>query len=113
MQWHNGMVKPKVIPVFYHVDPSDLRAQKNDVAVFFQQHEEKFVDEMDKVKEWRDALTATANLCGLHISDCFKVGESTYVRKIVEEILADKPDIQPVGPFSRRITNLNLVIQTY
>ncbi|KAF5803966.1 putative TIR domain, AAA+ ATPase domain, P-loop containing nucleoside triphosphate hydrolase [Helianthus annuus] len=96
MQWHNGTVlEPKVIPVFYHVDPSDLRAQKNDVAVFFQQHEEKFREEMDKVKEWRDALTATANLSGLHISESFKVGESTYVRKIVEEILSDKPDIQP------------------
>ncbi|KAJ0781660.1 putative TIR domain, AAA+ ATPase domain, P-loop containing nucleoside triphosphate hydrolase [Helianthus annuus] len=95
MQWHNGMVEPKVIPVFYHVDPSDLRAQKNDVAVFFQQHEKKFREEIDKVKEWRDALTATANLSGLHICESIKRGESKYVREIVEAILADKPDIQP------------------
>ncbi|XP_076888387.1 uncharacterized protein LOC143538804 [Bidens hawaiensis] len=91
MEWHNRNVL-KVIPVFYHVNPSDIRGQKNEVAVFFQQHEVHFREEMDKVNEWRDALTAAANLSGKHISDAFKVDESTYIREIVEEILHD---IQP------------------
>ncbi|KAI7741156.1 hypothetical protein M8C21_018474 [Ambrosia artemisiifolia] len=91
MECHNKMGQ-KVIPVFYHVDPSDIRGQKNQVAVFFQQHEERFRQELDKVKEWRDALTAAANLSGFHISETFKEGEYSYIRKIVEEISAD---IQP------------------
>ncbi|KAI3776522.1 hypothetical protein L1987_46307 [Smallanthus sonchifolius] len=71
MEWHNQMGQ-RVLPVFYHVDPSDIRGQKNDIAIFFRQHEEKFRGEMDKVKEWRGALTATANLSGMHISETFK-----------------------------------------
>ncbi|KAI3725526.1 hypothetical protein L1987_65316 [Smallanthus sonchifolius] len=91
MEWHNQMGQ-KVLPVFYHVDPSDIRGQKNDVAIFFRQHEEKYKEEMDKVKEWRGALTAIANLSGMHISETFKEGEAKYITKIVEEILGD---IQP------------------
>ncbi|KAI3725531.1 hypothetical protein L1987_65321 [Smallanthus sonchifolius] len=101
MEWHNRMGQ-KVLPVFYHVDPSDIRRQKNDVAIFFQQHKKKLRKEMDSVKKlrkemdtvkkWRKALTAAANISGLHISEKFKEGESTYINKIVQDILGD---IQP------------------
>ncbi|KAK1440991.1 hypothetical protein QVD17_06827 [Tagetes erecta] len=37
----------KAVLVFYHVDPSDTRAQKIDIALFFQQHEELYREEMD------------------------------------------------------------------
>ncbi|XP_024966524.1 TMV resistance protein N-like [Cynara cardunculus var. scolymus] len=57
----------KVLPVFYHVNPSDVRGQKRDFATAFQQHEEEFTGNMDKVSKWRDALAAAANLSGWHI----------------------------------------------
>lgn len=53
----------KVLPVFYHVDPSDVREQKGNFATAFQQHKDKF-----KVKQWREALTAAASLSGYPIS---------------------------------------------
>ncbi|KAI3725530.1 hypothetical protein L1987_65320 [Smallanthus sonchifolius] len=71
MEWHNQMGQ-KVLPVFYHVDPSDIRGQKNEVGIFFQQHGEKHKEEMNRVNEWREALTAAANLSGFHISKTFK-----------------------------------------
>ncbi|KAF5803744.1 putative TIR domain, P-loop containing nucleoside triphosphate hydrolase [Helianthus annuus] len=79
-----------VLPVFYHVDPSDVRRQKRDFATAFEQHEEKL---MGKLNNWRKALTATANLSGLHISP-ESGGESAFIDKIVHEIFRN---IQPDG----------------
>nr|XP_043633003.1 disease resistance protein Roq1-like [Erigeron canadensis] len=84
----------KVLPVFYHVDPSDVRKQKGDYAPAFETHEDMFKGgEMDKVNKWREALTAAANLSGQHILRDHG-GEAAFISKIVEEILADK---QPGG----------------
>ncbi|XP_024959117.1 TMV resistance protein N-like isoform X6 [Cynara cardunculus var. scolymus] len=75
----------KVLPVFYHVDPSDVRGLKRDFATAFKQHELKFSEEMDKVNKWRKALAAVANLSGWHISPV-NGGESIFINKIVQEI---------------------------
>ncbi|CAH1447734.1 unnamed protein product [Lactuca virosa] len=76
-----------VLPVFYHVDPSHVRRQKRDFDTAFQQHEENFREEMDKVHKWRKALAAAANLSGWHVSETGNGGESAIIIKIVEEIL--------------------------
>ena len=68
MECHHQMGQ-KVLPVFYHVDPSDVRGRKRDFETAFKQHEEgKFKGEMDKVNKWREALTAASNFSGHHIS---------------------------------------------
>ncbi|KAI3725528.1 hypothetical protein L1987_65318 [Smallanthus sonchifolius] len=102
MECRNRMGQ-KVLPVFYHVDPSDIRRQKNNVDIFFQQHEKKLRKEMHTVKKWRKALTAAANLSGLHISKKFKEGESTYINKIVQDILGD---IQPCD-MEKKLVGIN------
>ncbi|OIT29442.1 tmv resistance protein n [Nicotiana attenuata] len=59
-----------VIPVFYDVDPSDVRNQRESFAEAFDKHETKYkddVEEMQKVQRWRNALTAAANLKGYDI----------------------------------------------
>ncbi|KAI3745956.1 hypothetical protein L6452_08369 [Arctium lappa] len=73
-----------VIPVFYHVDPSDVRRQKGDFETAFRQHEEK---SWDAVNEWREAMTAVGKLSGHHISKTVKEGESAFITKIVRDIL--------------------------
>nr|XP_043634338.1 disease resistance protein Roq1-like isoform X2 [Erigeron canadensis] len=88
IECHNCLGQ-KVLPVFYHVDPSDVRAQTKDFGIALEQHEQKFTGEKDKVNTWREALSATAGLSGLHISNTIKEGESTYINKIVQEILGD------------------------
>lgn len=58
-----------VLPVFYHIDPSDVRQQKRDFDTAFQQHDDKFKREMDQVNRWRKALAAAASLSGWHVKE--------------------------------------------
>ncbi|KAL5543014.1 hypothetical protein UlMin_010724 [Ulmus minor] len=74
-----------VVPVFYHVDPSDVRKQHGVFAAAFAELEERFEDMMDKVQEWRLAMTAIANLSGWDSS--VTRPEAQLVEKIVEDIL--------------------------
>ena len=52
-----------VLPVFYGVDPSDVRKQKGSFAKAFAKHEE-LIKNKEKLKSWRDALTQVADLSG-------------------------------------------------
>lgn len=52
-----------VLPVFYGVDPSHVRKQKESYAVAFAKLEERF-NGTNKLQEWRHALEAAANLSG-------------------------------------------------
>ncbi|XP_031273337.1 disease resistance protein TAO1-like [Pistacia vera] len=58
-----------VIPVFYHVDPSDVRKQTGDFGKAFSQLEERFkVDDPEMLQRWKSALTYIGNLSGF-VSD--------------------------------------------
>ena len=46
-----------VIPVFYKVDPSIVRNQRETYAEVFVKHEHRFEDKIDKVHAWKAALT--------------------------------------------------------
>ncbi|XP_049372092.1 uncharacterized protein LOC125837001 [Solanum verrucosum] len=73
-----------VIPVFYDVDPSHVRNQRESFAEAFAQHESKYKDDaegMQKVKGWRNALTAAADLEGYDIRDEI---ESQNIQQIVK-----------------------------
>ena len=58
-----------VLPIFYNVDPSDVRKQTGTFAQAFAEHEERFKEKMEKVQKWRDALREVANLSGWHLQD--------------------------------------------
>ncbi|TYH46567.1 hypothetical protein ES332_D11G345900v1 [Gossypium tomentosum] len=74
-----------VVPVFYGVDPSDVRKQRGNFADAFAKHEENFKHDVEKVKSWRTALTSAGNLSGW---DSEKIRpDSTLVDKIVKDIL--------------------------
>jgi hypothetical protein len=53
------------LPVFYDIDPSDIRKQTGSFAEAFDRHERRFKEEMEKVQKWRKALVEAANLSGL------------------------------------------------
>ena len=55
----------KLLPIFYHVEPSDVRYQSGIFEVAFAEHEKRF--EENTVQKWRAALTEVANLSGKHI----------------------------------------------
>jgi len=52
-------------PVFYDVDPSEVRHQTGSYAEAFAKHEqERFKDDLEKVNKWRLALHQAADLSG-------------------------------------------------
>ncbi|KAL6318238.1 hypothetical protein AAG906_035746 [Vitis piasezkii] len=70
-----------VLPVFYHVDPSDVRKQTGSFGEAFSIHERN-VDEK-KMQRWRVSLTAASNLSGYHVKN------DGYESEIIEEIADD------------------------
>lgn len=52
-----------VLPIFYKIDPSDIRKQTGDVADAFKELGEEYPD--DKVQAWRISLTKLTNISGL------------------------------------------------
>ncbi|XP_021822543.1 toll/interleukin-1 receptor-like protein [Prunus avium] len=52
-----------VLPVFYDVDPSDVRKQTGSLAKAFARHQK--TQPLPKVKAWREALAEVADLAGM------------------------------------------------
>ncbi|XP_059461799.1 disease resistance protein RUN1-like [Corylus avellana] len=57
-------LKQLVLPIFYDVEPSDVRNQTGSFAEAFAKHEEHYLLDMDKVLKWRRALCEATNLSG-------------------------------------------------
>ena len=53
-----------VLPVFYNIDPSEVRNQKGKFGEALSKHEEKL--KYYKVQSWREALFVVANISGWH-----------------------------------------------
>ena len=58
-----------VLPVFYKVDPSEVRKQKGNFEMALAEQENKFKNNIEKVQRWRAALNEAANLSGLPYED--------------------------------------------
>ncbi|XP_050142447.1 disease resistance protein Roq1-like isoform X6 [Malus sylvestris] len=75
----------KVMPVFYDINPSDVRKQRGSYAAAFAQLEKRFKDSIDKVHKWRRALKAAADLSGFDYSN--KHGtEADLIKNVVDHI---------------------------
>ncbi|CAL9022932.1 unnamed protein product [Prunus brigantina] len=74
-----------VIPIFYDISQSDVLKQQGSYALAFCQLEKRFIDSIDKVHKWRDALTQAANLSGFDDSEKTEP-EASLVEKVVEDI---------------------------
>ena len=59
----------KFLPVFYDVDPSNVRKQTGTFEKVFIDYEECFKKNIDLVIMWRAALTEVANFSGWHLQD--------------------------------------------
>jgi hypothetical protein len=57
-------VKQHVLPIFYDVEPTDVRHQKGSFEQAFSKHEKRYLSNIDKVIRWRTALKEVANLSG-------------------------------------------------
>ena len=59
----------RVLPIFYKVDPSEIRKQDGEYGIALAKHEEIFKDDKEKVQKWRKTLTEAANLSGFPYND--------------------------------------------
>ncbi|XP_037495005.1 disease resistance protein RUN1 [Jatropha curcas] len=70
-----------VLPVFYSVDPSEVRKQTGRFGESFAKYEQ---ENTGKVQQWRLAATQLANLSGWDLQDR---QESELIAEVVEEVL--------------------------
>ncbi|KAJ9676127.1 hypothetical protein PVL29_024902 [Vitis rotundifolia] len=73
-----------VLPVFYNVDPSDVRKHKRSFGEALVKHEKTLEQNMDKVKNWREALSEVANLAGWNSQN---KSEPTLIEEIIIDVL--------------------------
>ncbi|KAG6679493.1 hypothetical protein I3842_14G134100 [Carya illinoinensis] len=69
-----------IIPIFYHVDPSDVRNQKRTFAEAFAAHEKDPKVDIEEIDTWRKACTKVGNISGEHING--NRYKSTIIKKI-------------------------------
>lgn len=74
-----------VVPVFYHINPSHVGKQEGSYRRAFAAHEERFIDNKTKVKQWERALKLAASIAGWHSS--VTRPESKLVEAIVSDVL--------------------------
>ncbi|KAH9783786.1 Disease resistance-like protein DSC1 [Citrus sinensis] len=77
----NGQI---VVPVFYKVDPSDVRKLMRSFGEAFVHLERNFPCEV-RVQKWRDSLIQASNISGFHDSRSFR-NDAELVEKIAEDI---------------------------
>ncbi|KAJ7982495.1 putative Disease resistance protein (TIR-NBS-LRR class) [Quillaja saponaria] len=78
----NGQI---VIPVFYHVDPSNVRKQCGSYALFPKHWQLIFQGNKDKRQKWKAALTEAANLSSWDSVNF--MSEAQLVKRVVQDIL--------------------------
>ncbi|XP_075659709.1 TMV resistance protein N-like [Castanea sativa] len=72
-----------VLPIFYKVDPSEVRNQKGKFGEALTEHETKFKDKME-VQKWRMALHEAGNIGGWHCTKDHP--QFTLIKEVFEVI---------------------------
>ncbi|XP_034228412.1 TMV resistance protein N-like [Prunus dulcis] len=102
--------RDSVLPIFYDVDPSDLRKQRGTLAAAFVGLEKRFKHDTEKVVRWRAALKEVASISGWISED--SCDEPELIKEIVACILSRvRPDSQEklVG-IDSRLEQLDLLL---
>ncbi|XP_017225560.2 disease resistance protein RPV1 [Daucus carota subsp. sativus] len=76
----------QVIPVFYYVNPSDLRHHTGSFGVALKKHRKRH--SVDRIQKWKSALTEVADLSGYHLEHMKKESEADTIQNIVEIVLS-------------------------
>ncbi|XP_040998240.1 disease resistance protein RUN1-like [Juglans microcarpa x Juglans regia] len=69
-----------VLPVFYHVNPSEVRNLRGRFAEALAKHQERFKED-PKVQKWKESLQEVAGLSGEHLEDG---NEYEFMHKIIQ-----------------------------
>jgi len=60
-----------VIPLFYKVNPSDVRHHRGSYGEALNKHQRMFKDKKEKLQKWKMALRQVADLSGYHFEDWY------------------------------------------
>ncbi|KAK3430844.1 hypothetical protein EUGRSUZ_E02282, partial [Eucalyptus grandis] len=71
-----------VLPVFYKVDPKEVRGGRESYGRALAKHESKFGKDSEEVRKWKKALFYAGSLSGWHFND---EDESQLIQSIVNE----------------------------
>ncbi|XP_004295919.1 PREDICTED: TMV resistance protein N-like [Fragaria vesca subsp. vesca] len=86
--------KDRILPLFYNVDPSDVRNQRGSFGVALSEHEEKYPYQV--MKQWRMTLGKVGSLSGWDTRN-FR-SERELVKQIVEFVCSKVPEVlRPVA----------------
>ncbi|XP_050252910.1 probable disease resistance protein At5g66900 isoform X2 [Quercus robur] len=70
----------KVLPVFYHVDPSNVKKQNGTFALAFAKHKKDSRVTSEKIQTWKNALKCVGGIAGFVLQD--NIYESTVIQCI-------------------------------
>nr|XP_009794126.1 PREDICTED: TMV resistance protein N-like [Nicotiana sylvestris] len=108
-------LKQMVLPIFYDVDPSEVRKQTGLFGEALAKHKERpFGAQM--VEKWRAALTEAANLSGWDLKNVADGHESKFIEKIIQQVLQEVNQTpldvawHPVG-VDYRVKDIELLLQ--
>jgi F0F1-type ATP synthase beta subunit len=92
--------KQIVFPIFYHVDPSDVRHQRKSYGEAIVAHQKRFGKHSEKIKAWTAALSQVADLKGHHVHTGEEIDHIKKIAKKVHANIAPKPFLvgeSPIG----------------
>ncbi|KAG6624282.1 hypothetical protein CIPAW_16G015400 [Carya illinoinensis] len=69
VEWKKRMNLIKIIPIFYHVEPSDVRNQKGTFAKAFAAHEMDSKVDIKEIDTWRNAFKEVSSIAGYIVGD--------------------------------------------
>ncbi|XP_021809133.1 TMV resistance protein N-like [Prunus avium] len=76
--------KERIFPIFYDVDPSDVRHQRGSFGTALVNHERNCGEDREEVLEWRNSLKKVANLAGWNSKD-YRY-DTELITKIVDAV---------------------------
>ncbi|XP_024198699.1 probable disease resistance protein At4g27220 [Rosa chinensis] len=76
--------RDRILPIFYHVDPADVRHQRGSFATAFTNYERKSRQSAEKLYQWRAALRQVANISGWNTKNFGS--ESELVKRIAKDV---------------------------
>ncbi|KAJ9551348.1 hypothetical protein OSB04_015393, partial [Centaurea solstitialis] len=109
MECQKTMTEQTVYPIFYHVEPTEVRKQSGEFGKAFARHEKA-----EAVHKWRDALIEATSFSGWDLNTIANGQEVEFIKIVVNKISLKLPSI---GAAEDNLigmrTRINHVVSTY
>ncbi|CAL9019749.1 unnamed protein product [Prunus brigantina] len=97
-----------VFPVFYDVNPHEVRHQTGTFGNAFAEHEQVFGDNREIMPLWRNALTTVASISGFVVRDWY---ESEVISQIVKAVLNALHALSPrLAGFDSKVEEIHALL---